>query len=58
MFVGHLGHHGIPALALDHRHNSPFVAGTNDGVALPMTHLASRFNVQGVGCSLRSRPSA
>jgi hypothetical protein len=37
----------IPALALDHRHVSTFVAGNNHGIAFPMTYLASSFNVQG-----------
>ena len=45
----------IFALALDHRHDSTFMVGTNHGIALPMTHLFSRFNVQG---PFTQRPSA
>jgi hypothetical protein len=37
----------IPALALDHRHDSTFVVGANHSIALPLTHLTSCFNVQG-----------
>ena len=42
----YLCHNGIPSLALDHRHNRIFEAGTKDGAALPTTHLSSSFKMQ------------
>jgi len=44
-FVGRLGNDYISTFMLDHRHNYSFVACTNDGIAFPMTHLASSFNM-------------
>ena len=46
-FVGHLGNNGVSTLALNHRHNSSLVIGSNDGVALPVADLLSGFNVSG-----------
>ena len=46
-FVGYVGYDAIPALALDHRHNSTFVVGTYHVIAFPMTRLFPRFNLQG-----------
>ena len=51
--VGHFGQHHIAALALDHADHSLLVARTNDGVTLPMAHLATLFDM---GWPLAQRP--
>ena len=44
--VRHLDYDPEATLALDHRHDSPLVIRANDGVAFPMAHLLSSFDMR------------
>jgi len=44
----------MPFFSLNQCHDSALVVGTNHGIAFPMTHLSSIFNMQG---AFAQRPS-